>query len=64
MTCDYCDSPAIANYQRIWVRYSVSLNGDYGRRMYQGQLNEDDEPTDENNVHVCKRHESTQEWKT
>lgn len=57
--CDYCSKPAVANYQKVWVRYAVDKNGDYGKREntgdWEGHLNDD--PSGDDNAHVCKTHE-------
>lgn len=59
-TCKYCDNPPVANYQKVWVRWAMTKAGDYQKHPnYEGAyyLNKYDEPTGENNVHVCKEHE-------
>lgn len=58
--CDHCDKPAVANFQRVWVRWEVRRNGDYSKHpSYEGarQLNRNDEPTGDDNIHVCAEHE-------
>lgn len=59
-TCDYCKKAPVANYQKVWVRWGMTKNGDYSKEPdYHdtGKLNDWDEPTGENNIHVCEKHE-------
>lgn len=61
-TCDHCDKPAVANFQKMWVRWKVYRNGDYSKTARMdydavAKMNEWDEPTGENNIHVCAEHE-------
>lgn len=59
MTCNYCTRAPIANYQKVWVRWGM-VKGKYSKEPdYHdvGKLNDWDEPTGENNVHVCAKHE-------
>lgn len=54
MKCDYCNKKAIANYQKIWVRYIVN-DYDYTADVdYTGE-----EPMEEDNRHVCEKHEAS-----
>lgn len=58
--CDFCSKKPIANYQKVWVRWVMTPDGDYASKPdYNGasELNDMDEPTDGNNIHVCKKHE-------
>lgn len=58
--CDHCDKQAVANFQRVWVRWGVNPSGSYSKLpSYEAarELNRNDEPTDENNIHVCADHE-------
>lgn len=58
MECDYhseCGKDATCNYQKVWVRYSLNKDGDYGARKYNDELNED--PSGDDNIHLCKEHE-------
>lgn len=62
-TCNHCELPAVANYQRVWVRWNVQKDGSYKDATYPTKeggayrLNDIDEPTEENNIHVCATHE-------
>jgi len=63
MQCDYCDKQAVANYQRLWVRWNITPRGYAVKPMSwkdgkARDLNDIDEPTGENNIHVCARHET------
>lgn len=58
MKCDYCNEKAIVNYQKVWVRYEVQEDESYELdKNFNGC---DIEPTYENNLHLCKKHEK--EW--
>jgi len=54
--CDYCEKPAVRNYQRIWVSWKVyQKDGSYSKNP---RLELDvEEPTGENNYHLCEEHE-------
>ena len=59
-TCNFCKKEPVANYQKVWVRWAMTKKGDYARTLdYQGasDLNDNDEPVGEYNVHVCADHE-------
>jgi hypothetical protein len=56
MKCDYCKKKAVANYQKIWVRWEIK-NDDYAKEPdWEAGMNIE-EPTGENNVQVCAEHE-------
>ncbi len=55
MKCDYCNEKAIINYQKVWVRYNITRDGSYeADQNFNGC---DIEPTYENNLHLCRKHE-------
>lgn len=59
-TCDYCKAKPRASYQRVWVRWAMTRNGDYVKNpSYEGarELNDWDEPVGEDNIQVCPKHE-------
>jgi len=51
MKCDYCDNEAVVNYQRVWISWKIMKDGNYSRRFKEEFDLE--EPTEDNNVHVC-----------
>jgi hypothetical protein len=53
--CNYCNRNAVANYQRVWIRWDVDKNGNYSKD-YTEQF-EMQEPIEENNLHLCAKHE-------
>jgi len=58
--CNYCDKVAVANYQKVWVKWAITPQGDYAKEPdYDGarELNDREEPTGEDNIHVCEEHE-------
>ena len=55
--CDFCDKPAVANFQRTWVEYRINKHGNYGKSQVRADLQE---PIEDDNVHVCEKHE--EEW--
>ena len=59
MKCDYCESKAVVNYQRVWARFTIDKNENYKKdTKFDGADIEG--PTDEDNIHLCKKHEK--EW--
>ncbi len=56
--CDFCEEPAIINYQQTWISwrvFPVSAKKDYATiPKTQVGLGE---PMDDDNVHLCGRHE-------
>lgn len=53
--CDYCNKPAVRNYQKIWVSFFIrnKEREEYSknpRPEYDVQ-----EPNGEENVHVCEK---------
>lgn len=53
--CDYCSNLAIANYQKVWIKWKVFKNGDYSK-SFKPQF-DIEEPIGTNNIHVCEIHE-------
>lgn len=52
--CDFCDARAVANLQKIWVKFKVSKDGRYKRdRTFDGT--DFDGPDGEDNIHLCKK---------
>lgn len=59
MKCDYCNERAVINYQKVWVRYKVKKDGSYELdKDFNGC---DIEPTYDDNLHLCAKHES--DWR-
>lgn len=59
MKCDFCEAPAVANYQKVWVRFAVDEAGDYGLRENSGWWDShiNDDPSGDDNAHLCAEHE-------
>lgn len=58
--CDKCPARPVANYQKVWVRWSMTKGGSYSKHPNYNDardLNDMDEPTGDDNVHVCAAHE-------
>ena len=53
--CDYCEKPAVRNYQKVWVSWVIIGNGYSKEPKFEGMRIE--EPTGEDNIHVCREHE-------
>jgi|GEM_PF-1303296 hypothetical protein len=53
--CDYCKAKAVVNFQKIWVKFIIDKNGEYKQdnNFYGAEF---EQPTEEDNVHLCKRH--------
>jgi hypothetical protein len=58
LKCDYCNQKAHVNYQKVWVRYKVKKDESY--ELDGGFNGCDIGPTNEDNLHLCAKHES--EW--
>lgn len=56
VTCDYCDKPAVANFQKLWTKFRVSKDGDY--RKLNNWSDKSDYIDEDDNVHVCREHET------
>lgn len=55
MKCDFCDLAAIANFQKIWTKFTIDNNGEYRKdKNFRGSDLE--EPVGEDNIHLCKKH--------
>ena len=59
MKCDFCKLEAVVNYQRVWTRFEINKNGSYKEDSAFDGI-DFEEPVEENNVHLCKKHED--EW--
>jgi hypothetical protein len=56
MKCNFCDSEAVVNYQKTWIRFDIKKNEEYildlkfnGIDIGEISINE--------NFHLCKKHE-------
>jgi hypothetical protein len=45
----------VVNFQKIWVKFIIDKNGEYKQdnNFYGAEF---EQPTEEDNVHLCKRH--------
>lgn len=60
MNCDHCDKPAIFNYQKVWSRYPIDAEGNYGDSDNCDDTHLNDDPNGDDNVFVCEKH--NEEW--
>lgn len=51
--CDFCNKPAAYKLQKMWIRWIHTNSGEYKKPKL---LFEADEPTGENNLHLCEKH--------
>ena len=59
MKCDYCELKAVANYQKVWIKFKMDKNANYKEdRDFDGA--EFEQPICSDNVHLCKKHDK--EW--
>ena len=56
--CDYCEKPAVRNYQRIWVSWVITGKG-YSKNGRVEESRKEIEPGKSitKNIHVCREHE-------
>ena len=55
MKCDYCDSKAIVNFQKIWVKFIIDKRGKYKKDLkFCGE--DFEQPINKDNIHLCKKH--------
>jgi len=53
--CDFCDSKASFNFQKIWKKFIIDKNGRYKEdKKFCGS--DFEQPMGEDNVHLCKKH--------
>jgi len=53
--CDFCNAGVIVNFQKIWVKFLIDKNGKYKKdKKFCSEVFK--QPTDEDNVHLCKKH--------
>ena len=55
MKCDFCNSKAVVNFQKIWVKFIIDKNGRYkkDKKFYSEDF---EQPINEDNIHLCKKH--------
>lgn len=55
LQCDFCESRAVANFQKIWVKFIIDKKGKYKKDTnFRGE--DFEEPIENNNLHLCKKH--------
>ncbi len=54
--CNFCEKPAIRNYQKIWVSWFIKQKEETYAENPRVEL-DIEEPIEDDNVHVCKEHE-------
>ena len=53
--CDFCNSLATVNFQKVWKRFIIDKNGEYKEdKNFDGS--DFEQPIGEDNIHLCKRH--------
>jgi len=53
--CDFCDSKAVVNFQKIWVKFIIDKNGRYIKdNKFRGE--DFEQPINADNVHLCEKH--------
>lgn len=53
--CDLCNSRAIVNFQKVWVKFIIDKNGEYKKdKNFHGE--DFEQPMNEDNIHLCKKH--------
>lgn len=57
--CDFCDTGAVINFQKAWMRFTIDKNGEYreDRKFLACDL---EEPIEGDNIHLCKEH--SEKW--
>lgn len=53
--CDFCNSRAITNFQKTWIRFIIDKNGRY-KKDKRFSNDDFDQPIERDNVHLCKEH--------
>jgi len=56
MKCDYCKTEAIVNYQKVWKRFKIG-KGEFYKEDGSFDALDIEEPIDDNNIHLCRKHE-------
>ena len=56
MKCDYCDSEAVVNYQKTWIRFDINKNEEYIQDLKFNGADVECISINEN-FHLCKKHE-------
>jgi len=59
MECDLCNSKAIINFQKVWVKFEIDKDDNYKEDKNFDCL-DIEEPIEENNVHLCEKH--SEQW--
>lgn len=53
--CDFCNAEAIANFQKIWVKFLIDEKGKYKKdKNFCGE--DFEQPINKDNLHLCKKH--------
>lgn len=53
--CDFCNSLATINFQKVWKKFIIDKNGDYKEdKNFDG--GDFEQSINEDNIHLCKRH--------
>ena len=52
--CDFCKSPAVANFQKVWVKFNINKKGEYKKDKTFDTF-DFSEPINKDNIHLCKK---------
>jgi len=56
MKCNFCDSEAVVNYQKTWIRFDIKKNEEYILDLKFNGIDIEEISINEN-FHLCKKHE-------